>query len=110
MGAGQLRKRVTFEREQRSADGAGGAAVKWVPELTVWGGLITERGRERLEAGRLESANTAILKVRSSSAARCIDASYRAQIDGVSYQVRSIDNPDQRNKYLEMVVERGVAT
>lgn len=108
MGAGELRKRVYFARAKRTDDGGGGARITWVPALTVWGGLTVERGREALAAGRLESSSGAVLKIRSSTEARVIDASYKATIDGVDYQVRSITE-DPKRKYLEMVVERGVA-
>lgn len=93
----------------RTPDGAGGFSVAWSTALTVWGYLRPERGRERLEAGRLESATMAVLRIRSSAAARAIDASYRAVVDGVHYQIRAIVNPDQRDEYIEMTLEEGVA-
>lgn len=110
MGAGQLRKRVTFEEPVAIADGAGGHATEWMWPLTVWGAIMPERGRERLQAGRLESPVAGILRIRSSSQVRTITEAHRATIDGVPYQIRSIVNPDSRGKYLDMVVERGVAT
>lgn len=108
MGAGQLRKRVYFARPKRTADGGGGASITWVPAVTVWGALTLERGREAIAAGRLESASVGTLRIRSSAEARGIDASYKATIDDVDYQVRSITE-DPKRKWLEFVVERGVA-
>lgn len=110
MGAGQLRKRVTFEEEVRISDGAGGYASQWQWPVTVWGAIMPERGRERLQSGRLESPVAGILRVRSSAQLRTVKESHRVTIDGVPYQIRSIVNPDSRGKYLDMVVERGVAT
>lgn len=110
MPAGQLRDQVTFQRATRTADGAGGATLVWQNVRTVWGGFRPQRGRETLEAGRLESAVAGVLTVRSSPDTRDITAADRVQIDGASYQIRTITNPDRRNKMLEMVVERGVAT
>lgn len=110
IAAGRLNKRVAFERPQRTDDGGGGASVTWVREFTVWGALTPERGRERLQAGRLASEVAGVLKVRSSSQTRDVDETYRVIVDNVPYQVRAIANPDQRNAVLEMVVERGVAT
>lgn len=109
MGAGPLRKRVIFQREVRTDDGAGGVTVAWTPWLTVWGQYVPERGREAVEAGRLNSAMLGTLRVRSSSQSRAIDATYTVVIDDLQHQVRTISNPDQNNKYLEMTVERGVA-
>jgi len=110
VGIGQLRKRVYFSRlKVRVDDGGGGSPKEWVPALTVWGQLMPERGREILAAGRLESSAGAVLKIRATAAARAIDASYKATIDGVDHQLRSISNPDQRNRFLEIVLEVGVA-
>ena len=109
MSAGRLRKRVSFQRPDRNEDDAGGASIHWTTALVVWGWLIPDRGRERLEAGRLESASAALLRIRSSTAARAIDASWRAMIGTATYNVRAIVNPDSRGKYLELLVEQGVA-
>lgn len=110
MPAGRRRKRVTFQEAFETPDGGGGNATSWRNTVTVWGGLREERGRERVEAGRLESAMAGTLTVLSSSDTRQIGAANRVLIDGIAYQIRSIGNPDQKNKELEMVVERGVAT
>lgn len=108
---GGLRSRVYFEKlKKRVDDGGGGFAPEWLPALTVWGSLQPERGREIVAAGRLESSAGAVLTIRSSEEARAIDASYRATIDEVIYQVRAISNPDQKGRFLELVLERGVAT
>lgn len=110
MGAGRLRKRVTFEKEVRTPDGGGGYSLDWRPEMTVWGGLQVERGRERVEAGRLNAAIGAVLTIRSSRDARALSPANRVIIDEETWNIRSITNPDSRNKYLELVVEKGVAT
>lgn len=109
-GAGQLRSLVQFEAPVRGADdGGGGAPINWTGVLTTRGQLITERGREALAAGRMESASGAVLRVRSSTIARTINASHRVRVDGVVYVIHAVTNPDQKNRFLEFVVERGVA-
>jgi SPP1 family predicted phage head-tail adaptor len=110
MPAGRLRKRVRFEREVRNPDGAGGYSLTWIEFLIVWGGLQVERGRERLDGGRTTDNVGGVLTIRSSTEAREITAATRVVIDEEVWNVRSVTNPDQRNKHLEMVVERGVAT
>lgn len=108
-GAGHLRSRVQFDRWTVNSDGAGGGGSIWSAFLTTRGQLLPERGRETLAAGRLESATLAVLKIRSSIAARGITAADTAVVDGVRYQIRTITNPDQHDRWLEMVVERGAA-
>lgn len=110
MPAGRLNKRVRFERARRSADAAGGADRSWEHLLTVWGGLRLDRGRERVEAGRVESATAGTLTIRVSRSAETLMTSDRVMIDGAPWNIRSITNEDQHRKFLTMVVERGVAT
>lgn len=106
--AGQLNKRVTFQSATVVEDAGGGGAETWGGDITVAGGFRPERGRERIEAGRVEAALAGVLKVRSSAATRAIDAeTHRVLIDGEPYNITSVSNPDQRNAYLEMTVEAG---
>jgi SPP1 family predicted phage head-tail adaptor len=110
MPAGRLNKRVAFQRAVKVADGGGGSTTTWETFLTVWGGFFPERTRERLEAGRLESAVAGRLTVRSSDDTRALTTAHRVVIDGYAHQIHAIVNPDQRDKYLDLTVERGVAT
>lgn len=105
----RLRKRVIFQRESRTADGAGGYSLGWTTLCTVWGQNAPEKGRERVAAGRIESDLSGVLVVRSSSETRAVTTSDKVLIDNVAHNIRSISNPDQRNRFLEMVVERGVS-
>lgn len=107
---GGMRKRCYFSKPaKRVEDGGGGSPKAWLNALTVWGELIPQTGQERVAAGRLEASGIATLRIRSSSDARTIDESYKVTVDDVDYQIRGIDNPDQRNRFLEMLVEVGVA-
>lgn len=107
MAAGSLRRRAAFKRQDETPDGAGGFTIDWTTVTTVWASLMPERGSERIEGGRLEANLGAVLRVRSSATTRAITESYKVTIDSVDYQIRSISNPDQRNKFIEMTVERG---
>lgn len=104
---GRLNKRVTFQSESRVPDGAGGNSVSWANGVTVWGAFHPERGRERLQGGRLEASLAGILVVRSSNDTRSITERDVVTVDGIRYAIKSISNPDQRNHMLEMMVERG---
>lgn len=108
--AGNLNKRVVFQRKVVTPDGGGGHSKEWAILVEVWGGFAPERGSERLEAGRLEGSLFGVLRVRSSPTTRTVTVDDRAIVDGVAHQIRSISNPDQRNRMLDILVERGVAT
>lgn len=107
MSGGQLRDRITFERFTQISDGAGGFIEDWTTLFSCRGAFMPERSRERLEAGRLESAVAGTLKVRSSAALRDVTAGDRAMVNGEPYAIKAVTNPDRRGKYLDMTVERG---
>ena len=110
MAIGAMRRRMLFETEGETPDGGGGYTSGWSAITTVWGSFKAERGTEKVQAGRLADPVAGVVKVRSSTTTRTIDAEDRVTFGGDVYQIRSIINPDQRNRWLEMVVERGVAT
>lgn len=110
MPAGQLRDRITFQREAISDEGGGGGPTVWSNVCTVWGGLRLEKGRERIEAGRLDSVVAGVLTVRDSGVMRAITVRDRAVIRGVVWNIRSNENEDRHLRMRAMVVERGVAT
>lgn len=110
MAAGGMRARVVFERSVTAPDGAGGQSVGWSELYACRGHYRPERGRERIEAGRMEASLAGVLRVRSCIAARDVGEADRVLIDDVVFQIRSTSNPDQHNRYLEMSVERGTGT
>lgn len=105
MKAGTLNKRATFLSQVSVSDGAGGSTVSWQEYVTVWAQLSPERAREKIQQGRIADAQAGVLRVRSSTATRLIDGTYRVLVDGVVYNVRGAANPDQRNDMIELVVE-----
>lgn len=108
MQAGALDRRCAFERRDDVPDDYGNVSTGWAARLTVWGALRFERGRERVEAGRMESALGAVLHVRASAASRAVTTADRVTIDGAVYAIRTIAE-DPRSGMLEMTIERGVA-
>lgn len=113
MDAGRLNLKVTFQVEALTADDAGGNSAAWSDVWTDWGELLELRGRERLAQGTLTSEVGAVLRVRSATETRTIVAGKHRVLIGIDqapYQIRTIGNPDQRDHYLEMIVERGVGT
>lgn len=107
--AGQLNHRCAFFRRAEADDGYGNVKGAWQALVTVWGGLFIEPGREAIAGGRLENATAGTLTLRWSEAAAGITTADRVEIDGVSWNIRSTDNRDQRRRYVEMRVEKGGA-
>jgi SPP1 family predicted phage head-tail adaptor len=113
--AGNLEQKVRFERRSTSDDGYGNVETNaWVEVVTRSAAFKAMPGRERLEAGRLESTVDGILTVRRCSTTETVLASDRIVFLRGPYaektaQIRSIQ-PSYRGDELEMVVEIGVAT
>lgn len=108
--AGALRDLVTFQELSIVEDEGGGGEGTWEDFVgPVCCQVVDRRGRERLEAGRLEASFTSLLRVRSSTETRTVTEEHRAVINGVPHQIRTISNPDRSNTWLEMMIERGVA-
>lgn len=61
---GRLRHRLTVEREARSADNGGGAAVVWEELGEVWGAVETASGMERFAAGRVTGEAACLITIR----------------------------------------------
>lgn len=106
----RLRDEVQFQRLDTTPDDYGNVTGNaFTTFLTVFGNLTPQRGRERMNNMDLRSEVGAVLTVRSGADTRAVTEENIAIVRGNSYQIRSITNPDQRDKYLEMVLERGVA-
>lgn len=109
MRAGLMWDRCRFERAAATRDDIGGTTVVWASQFEAWGWLRMERGREALEAGRLESSNMGVLTIRTNEHTRSITAGWRVVVANENYQIRSVIDGPGRNRTLEFVVERGVA-
>ncbi len=107
--AGQYRDRVTFQAKSVVSDGGGGEQTTWSDLATVRGHLIVGRGREAVASGRIESQVGSVLRVRHTAVTAAITPANRVLIKSVTYNIRSVSQPDRRNKVVEMVLERGVA-
>ena len=106
MSIGKLNRRVSIQEETRVADGAGGFTRTWATIATVWGKLTPKSGSEALIA--LQQTNTQLfsLKIRYRTG---ITTAKRVLISGEAYNIRNSFNVDQKRRYLDAVVEKGVA-
>ncbi len=100
-----LNKRARFQSIVDTPDGGGGTVRDWADYVTVWACLVPDRAREKIRQGRIADDQSGVLKVRSSTATRLINSAYRVIVGGVTYNIRSHSNPDQRNDMLEFLIE-----
>ncbi len=108
---GKKRTRIAFHRKDSVSDAYGGTTTGFSETafLTVWGDLMDKQARERIEGGGLDTPQEAILKVRYSSGTAGVTEADQVRAGSRQYQIRSIRNLDERNRTIEMLLQRGVA-
>lgn len=110
-GAGELRQRLAFEQRTVTNDGYGNVDGDWAVRFIVWGKCIPRKGGEQVMASRLTGVTPYTIIVRSSADMLPVDTAWRvrdARTD-VIYNIRDIDNPDQKHKFIELLVTTGDA-
>lgn len=111
-GAGDLRHRVTFQKQSVVDDGMGNTvAGPWEDQFTVAAGVIAKFGGEAVLAARLTGQQPYQLIVRQSEQTRQIAVDWRVQDarTGIELAIRSIVDPDDSHAWFEMLCQSGVA-
>jgi len=112
-GAGALRERLTFQaRGSSSDDGYGNVEADWADQFTVWARMQPLKGSEPVIAQRLAGVQPMAIQVRSSADTRQVTAGWRAVHDRTAtiYNIRSVANFDERDRYLDLIADAGVPT
>jgi SPP1 family predicted phage head-tail adaptor len=101
-----LRHKVALERQALTADTAGGYEQTWVLVAHLWVSISRVRGGEAYVGGQLVENSTHIFRLRYNAD---IQADMRFIYDGRIFNIRSLDNVDERGLTLNVYVEEGVA-
>jgi SPP1 family predicted phage head-tail adaptor len=110
MTAGQMRERVTFQRQTGGSDIYGNVVTGWADHLTVWADIRETLGKERVDAGRIEASATATVRIRASNATRALTEADRMIGRGVTWNIRSIVEVGNNRAMLDVLCEKGVAS
>ncbi len=103
---GTLDQRVIIQREARTADDYGGAALAWVNVATVWASVRPLSGRERADFGEVEAPANYRFTIRRRGD---VTAAMRITWNGAAYNIRFVSDPGARSLYMALEAERGVA-
>lgn len=109
MQPGQLDQRITLQRRVETADGAGGVTRAWAnlaESPVVWAHVGPKSGREAMNEGRIEATFVVVFTIRQRAD---LDETDRILWDGTPYNIRGIQRASQRELYLRIEAERGVA-
>ncbi|RVL78601.1 head-tail adaptor protein [Sinorhizobium meliloti] len=111
--AGRMHQRLHFQKRQIVDDSYGNSFGDWETVFTVAAELIPLRGGEPVQAARLVGVQPYTVRIRSCAAAREVNPSWRivdARNASRVMNIRTVTNPDQKNAWLDLLVDDGVAT
>lgn len=103
---GKLRHRVILQAEGETADAGGGFIRTWSNVVTVWARVEPLRGGEQIAAMQLEDTVTHRVTMRHRTG---VTSKSRLLHRGRALSVRSVTDPEERNRFLVLLCEEGAA-
>lgn len=113
MSAGALRERVRFERKVQATsayDDGDGGGEGWSELVTVAADITPVKGDEEVIGERRIALKLYTIKVRQSGAILAVTEADRivdTRNGGRVFNIRQMDNPDKRDKYILITAETG---
>lgn len=104
--AGKLRNSITIERETDTPNDSGGQNIVWSTHKKVKAFIKTKSGTERVRGMQLESPLTHSIFIRYTDG---VLPTMRVNFKGRYMQIRAVINIEERNRWLELACEEGVA-
>ncbi|MDX0512565.1 head-tail adaptor protein [Sinorhizobium medicae] len=112
--AGRMHQRLHFQKREAIDDGAGNeVSGPYETVFTSAAELIPLRGGEPVQAARLVGVQPYTVRIRSCAAAREVTTAWRivdARNASRVMNIRTVTNPDQKNAWLDLLVDDGAAT
>jgi len=101
-----MRARITFQQPTQTTDEGGAQITSWANVATtptVWARWINAHGQEAVQndAARFAQRATVTIRYRAD-----VNTNWRILKDGEPWQILSVDQIQDRNRYVEMVVEQ----
>lgn len=110
MCAVNLRDQAVFQRRGAVDDGYGNVEGDWSDLLTVYADLRERTGKEALDAGAITASRMATLRIRFSPETSGITEADRVVARGTTWNIRSIAQTSHAPRWLDLLLETGVAT
>lgn len=107
----KMRRRVAFLRRGTTDDGAGNSESLLAPLFgPVWARLRPINGKEEVLAQKIAGVQPFEATIRWTATAATLAATDVMEDEaGLQYNVRSVQNPDEKHGYLSLIVTRGEA-
>lgn len=104
--AGKLRNSIIIERETDTPNDSGGQDIVWATYKSLKAFIKPKSGTERVRGMKLESPLTHSIFIRYTADILPDD---RVNFDGRYMQIRAVVNIEERNRWIELSCEEGVA-
>ena len=103
---GALRHKVELQSPSHTTDAGGGAAKSWPTLAHLWAKITPVSNNESVRQGKVQETITHNVTVRFRSD---IGTNYRLLYDSRAFNIRGIRNIDERDRYMLLICEEGVA-
>lgn len=104
---GKMRHKVIIQTRSRTADDAGGASSTWKDSKEVWAYMKPASQRENFKGMKISEETGYEFTIRYQSG---ITAEQRIKYGKRYFAIRSVLNRMERERYLDILAEEGVAT
>lgn len=101
-----LKHKIQIYRLAEVADSLGGFTTSWILHKTKWAKVKPMSGRELIHADKIDATAASTFTVRFDAD---ILESDKIAFKGDDYNIRSIVNIDEGDRFLSILGERGVA-
>lgn len=107
--ARELSHRIAFDERADTEDGYGGTLTAFAERFVVAAKVRAKMGGEAVTAARLASQQPILITVRQNDDTLKITPEWRARDarDGTEYAIRSIVDPDDGGRWLELLCQSG---
>ena len=106
MSIGKMRFEVELQKPTNTRDAGGGLTESYTTLSNLYANIEPVRGNETLKQGQVKEQTTHLITIRYR---RDIGTNFRIRYDSDNYNIKYIKNIDNRNRYLELECELGVA-
>jgi len=105
-------KKIFIQEFTETIDAVGAPQRSWQDLKSVWAALKPTSGYERLKYEQLQAVVTHKITMRYVAVLTPpnIGAKYRLRYGTRYFNIRSVINLDEKNRFLELMAEEGVAT
>lgn len=101
---GKLRYLITLQSEGGSRDAGGGIVSSWSTVDSVYADIRPVSGQERYRQGKVQETITHDIRIRYRTD---ITASNRVSYDSRTFNIKTVINEDERDRYLLLKCSEG---